>query len=146
MHFRTRSGCFHNHYSVPLETCSRIYTSTNSNFDTRNPFLVCALLHSVHRYRMFTRFVGLSPPGTFENLPRFPMPLRRFFWRVIHVREDARPFRTFSISWMVCFLHTGHIDRIFLGIFNSITDHNSYLAFGEGSCISLWQQCCLAFA
>ncbi len=145
-HFQRRFEYSRSHCTVPSETCSRPYTSTNSNFDTRNPFLVCALLQSVHRYRIFTRFVGLSPPGTFENLPRLPIPRRRFFCRVIHVREDARPFRTFSTSRVVCFLHAGHIDRIFLGIFNFITDYDSYLAFSEGPCVSLWQQRCLAFA
>jgi hypothetical protein len=83
--------------------------------------------------------VGLSPPGTFENLPRLPIPLRRFFWRVIHVKDDARPLRTFSTSWMVCFLHTGHIDFTFFGIFKFITDYDGYVAIGQSLSVALRQ-------
>src|SRR5674476_468211 len=93
---------------------------------------------------MFTRLVGLSPPGTFENLPRLSIPLRRFFWRVIHVKDDTRPFRTFSTSWMVCFPHIGHIDLTFFGIFKFITDYGSYVAILQSFSIAFRQQNCFA--
>jgi len=61
--------------------------------------------------------VGLSPPGTFENFPLFPMPLCRFFCRAILVMDDAFAGFTRSALCSVCFLQYGQWVRNLAGIF-----------------------------
>jgi hypothetical protein len=87
--------------------CCHAAHSTNSNFFALKPFLWCAFLHTVHLYFNATFLVGLSPPGTLENLPALPIPVCLFFCLTIIVREEALPFLTLSKETSVCFLQNG---------------------------------------
>ena len=64
------------------------------------PFLRCAFPQVVQRYRTLIFFVGLSPPGTFENFPMLPTLPLRAFWRSIQWRPVVLLFLTFSTSWI----------------------------------------------
>jgi hypothetical protein len=78
-------------------------------------------LHVLHLYLRLMRFVGLSPPGTFENLPEFPIPVCLYFCLVILVNVEACPFLTLSTTCGVWVLHDGQYVLKFLGIFMKIT-------------------------
>ena len=95
-----------------------IYThSANSNFFALKQGLWCDLLHSEQRYLRYILFVGLSPPGTLENFPLFPIPIWRFFCLSICVSEEAFPFFTLSATCSVCFLQKGQCVLNLFGIF-----------------------------
>jgi len=66
-----------------------------------------AFLQAVQRYLRFNLLVGLSPPGTLENFPWFPIPFALSFCLAIWVSEEAWPFLTLSIFCVVCFLQNG---------------------------------------
>ena len=87
--------------------CCHLTHSVNSNFFALKPFLWCAFLHTVHLYFNEIFLVGLSPPGTLENLPELPIPVCLFFCLAIIVREEALPFLTLSKETSVCFLQNG---------------------------------------
>jgi hypothetical protein len=61
--------------------------------------------------------VGLSPPGTLENLPLLPIPVRLSFCRVMCVKDEALAFFTRSTVCIVCFLQEGQYVLKFFGIF-----------------------------
>jgi hypothetical protein len=62
-----------------------------------------ALPQSEQMYFRWVFFVGLSPPGTFENLPAFPIvALPRRVCRAFHFIPVDRPVRTFSTSCSWC--------------------------------------------
>src|SRR2546426_2955241 len=49
----------------PARLGDHAWTSTSSNFFARMPGRWCAFLHSLQRYRRYTRFVGFSRPSGF---------------------------------------------------------------------------------
>lgn len=90
-----------------LVCITHFYHSENSNFLALKHFLWCDLLHFVHLYLSEIFLVGLSPPGTLENFPEFPIPVCLFLCLVIFVNVEALPFFTLSITCSSCCLQKG---------------------------------------
>ncbi len=90
-----------------LSVVCHFYYSLNSNFFALKQGLWWAFLHVVQRYLSQTRFVGLSPPGTLENFPLFPIPVCLFFCLAMRVMDEALPFLTLSTTCSVWVLQNG---------------------------------------